>query len=53
MYVNSMCCIYTNFLFLFYLSEKMNMLSALIAPYKYMSPAANCTEDEDTSSQYA
>ncbi|XP_043081725.1 double-stranded RNA-specific editase B2 [Puntigrus tetrazona] len=30
--------------------EKMNMLSALIAPYKYMSPAANCTEDEDTLS---
>ncbi len=29
----------------------MNM--SLIAPYKYMSPAANCTEDEDTSSQYA
>ncbi|XP_051538638.1 double-stranded RNA-specific editase B2-like [Myxocyprinus asiaticus] len=30
--------------------EKMNMLSALIAPFKYMSPAANSTEDEDTSS---
>ncbi|XP_016340399.1 double-stranded RNA-specific editase B2-like [Sinocyclocheilus anshuiensis] len=30
--------------------EKLNMLSALIAPYKYMSPAANCTEDEDTLS---
>ncbi|XP_065150799.2 double-stranded RNA-specific editase B2 isoform X2 [Paramisgurnus dabryanus] len=30
--------------------EKMNMLSALIAPFKYMSPAANGTEDEDTLS---
>lgn len=29
------------------------MLSALIAPFKYMSPAANGTEDEDTLSQYA
>jgi len=38
--------------FCFYLSEKMNMLSALIAPFKYVSPAANGTEDEDTLSQY-
>ncbi|XP_026105482.1 double-stranded RNA-specific editase B2-like [Carassius auratus] len=30
--------------------EKMNMLSARITPFKYMSPAANCTEDEDTLS---
>ncbi|XDV46905.1 hypothetical protein PO909_016709 [Leuciscus waleckii] len=28
----------------------MNMLSALIAPFKYVSPAANGTEDEDTLS---
>lgn len=28
------------------------MLSALIAPFKYMSPAANGTEDEDTLSTY-
>lgn len=53
MYVKtSKCWIYMNFVFVVYLSEKMNMLSALIAPFKYVSPAANGTEDEDTLSQY-